>query len=125
MTLNLENKPRAILPRSFYDRPAPQVAPQLIGCQLVRLFNGERLAGLITETEAYLGEEDKACHASKGRTPRTEVMYYKCLKLGVLAFLQGTAPQVAVEFARKFLPHDVQPSFQELEEKLNTLPTPS
>ena len=75
MTLNLENKPRAILPRSFYDRPAPQVAPQLIGCRLVRLFNGERLAGLITETEAYQGEEDLACHARVGLTPRTAPMY--------------------------------------------------
>ena len=75
MILNLENKPRAILPRSFYDRPAPQVAPQLIGCRLVRIFNGERLAGLITETEAYQGEEDLACHARVGLTPRTAPMY--------------------------------------------------
>ena len=75
MILNLENKTRAILSRSFYDRPAPQVAPQLIGCRLVRIFNGERLAGLITETEAYQGEEDLACHARVGLTPRTAPMY--------------------------------------------------
>jgi chemotaxis protein MotA len=47
------------------------------------------------------------------------------MKVGVIAFLNGAAPQVAVEFARKFLPHDVQPTFQELEEKLNELPSPS
>ena len=45
-------------------------------------------------------------------------------KVGLIAFLNGAAPQVAVEFARKFLPHDVQPTFQELEEKLNELPAP-
>lgn len=60
----------------------------------------------------------------KGRA-ETEVLYFKCMKVGVLAFLQGAAPQVAVEFARKFLPHEIQPTFQELEEKLNTLPAPS
>jgi DNA-3-methyladenine glycosylase len=38
-------------------------------------MDGERLSGLIMETEAYIGEEDRACHASRGRTPRTEVMY--------------------------------------------------
>ncbi len=75
MILNLENKHRAILPRSFYDRPAPQVAPQLVGCRLVRIYNGQRLAGLITETEAYQGEEDLACHARVGLTPRTAPMY--------------------------------------------------
>jgi DNA-3-methyladenine glycosylase len=75
VTLSLENKHSAILPRSFYACPAPQVAPQLIGCRLVRINNGQRLAGLITETEAYQGEEDLACHARVGLTPRTEPMY--------------------------------------------------
>lgn len=55
----------------------------------------------------------------------TEIMYYKSIKAGVIAFLNGAAPQVAVEFSRKLLPHDVQPSFLELEEKLNNLPTPT
>jgi len=58
VTPSLEVKLGNILPRSFYDRPAPQVAPELIGCRLVRIYNGQRLAGLITETEAYQGEED-------------------------------------------------------------------
>ncbi len=56
---------------------------------------------------------------------QTEVMYYRVIKVGVIAFLNGCAPQVAVEFSRKLLPHNVQPSFQELEEKLNALPSPS
>jgi DNA-3-methyladenine glycosylase len=42
---------------------------------LVRLDDGQRLAGMVTETEAYCGEEDLACHARSGLTPRTEVMY--------------------------------------------------
>lgn len=54
----------------------------------------------------------------------TEVMYYKAIKTGMIAFLNGAAPQVAVEFSRKILPHDVQPTFLELEEKLNELPAP-
>lgn len=54
----------------------------------------------------------------------TSIMYYKCMKVGIIAFLNGAAPQVAIEFARKFLPHEVQPSFQELEEVINALPAP-
>lgn len=55
----------------------------------------------------------------------TEVQYYKCMKACMIAFLNGSAPQVAVEFGRKMISHDVQPSFMELEEKLNELPAPS
>ncbi len=54
----------------------------------------------------------------------SEVMYYKILKTGIIAFLTGAAPQVAVEFARKALPHNLAPSFAELEEILNELPPP-
>jgi DNA-3-methyladenine glycosylase len=64
-----------ILPRSFYDRPTLKVARDLIGARLVRLLEGERLAGLITETEAYTGEKDLGSHAKAGRTPRTLVMF--------------------------------------------------
>ncbi len=56
---------------SFLARPAPVVAPQLLGW---RLALGPHLAR-ITETEAYHGVSDLACHASKGRTPRTEGLY--------------------------------------------------
>ncbi|HET9951089.1 MAG TPA: DNA-3-methyladenine glycosylase [Candidatus Eisenbacteria bacterium] len=64
------------LPRSFYARPTLTVARELLGCVVARrLPDGEVLRGRIVETEAYVGEEDKACHARAGRTPRTEVLY--------------------------------------------------
>jgi DNA-3-methyladenine glycosylase len=50
---------------------APRAAPALIGWELVA--NGVR--GRITECEAYQGEQDRACHACKGRTPRTATLY--------------------------------------------------
>ena len=64
-----------ILPRNFYNRPTLTVARELIGTRLVRILDGVRLVGLITEAEAYIGESDLACHAKAGRTPRTQVMY--------------------------------------------------
>ncbi|HNW51366.1 MAG TPA: DNA-3-methyladenine glycosylase [Prolixibacteraceae bacterium] len=66
------------LDRSFFRRDVLDVAPELIGKIVVRKFdNGEIRRYRITETEAYRGEEDRACHASKGRTARTEVMYHE------------------------------------------------
>ncbi len=64
-----------VLPRDFYNRPTLTVARELIGARLVRILDGIRLTGLITETEAYVGEKDLGCHAKAGRTPRTQVMY--------------------------------------------------
>lgn len=64
-----------MLGREFFSRPAPQLAPALIGKRLVRLHNGQRLSGIITETEAYQGQNDLACHARVGRTKRTEPMF--------------------------------------------------
>lgn len=64
-----------IINQEFYRRDPLQVARDLLGCRLVRALNGKRIAGYITETEAYDGEEDLACHARAGRTPRTAVMY--------------------------------------------------
>jgi DNA-3-methyladenine glycosylase len=64
------------LEREFYSRDVLEVAPGLLGQHLVRMGpGGGRSAYVITETEAYRGGEDLACHASKGRTPRTEVMF--------------------------------------------------
>jgi DNA-3-methyladenine glycosylase len=65
----------ARLPRSFFARPTLRVARELIGCRLVRRMDGLRLSGLIVEAEAYVGEEDLACHCRHGRTPRTQVMF--------------------------------------------------
>ncbi|RPH58230.1 MAG: DNA-3-methyladenine glycosylase, partial [Chloroflexi bacterium] len=63
-------------PIDFYARPTLTVARELLGARLVRTgVDGERLSGIITETEAYIGETDLGCHARVGRTPRTQVMY--------------------------------------------------
>ena len=64
-----------ILPRDFYARPTLKVARELIGARLVRILDGVKLVGLITETEAYISEKDLACHARVGVTPRTRVMF--------------------------------------------------
>lgn len=64
------------LQSEFYTQDALSVARKLLGKTLVRVWdNGNVSRFTITITEAYLGSEDKACHASKGRTPRTEIMY--------------------------------------------------
>ena len=60
----------------FFLRDVLEVAPALLGKLLVRQFDDGRVTRYrITEVEAYRGTEDCACHASKGRTPRTEVMF--------------------------------------------------
>jgi DNA-3-methyladenine glycosylase len=66
---------RRVLPRTYFNRPTLIVARSLIGKYLVRAIDGRVLAGKIVEVEAYVGPEDKACHASKGRTQRTDVMF--------------------------------------------------
>ncbi|HEV8376676.1 MAG TPA: DNA-3-methyladenine glycosylase [Candidatus Polarisedimenticolia bacterium] len=66
---------REPLPRDFYGRSALVVARELLGARLVRIRDGARLSGFITETEAYLGEEDLGCHAKAGRTVRTAILY--------------------------------------------------
>ena len=59
----------------FYHRPCVEVARDLVGKVLVHAVDGKQHRLRITETEAYWGEADTACHAHKGRTKRTEVMY--------------------------------------------------
>ena len=66
---------RQILTGTFYSRGTIQVARELLGKQLVSTLEGETIRGIIVETEAYLASGDSACHASKRRTPRTEVMF--------------------------------------------------
>ncbi len=63
-----------VLSADYFLQDVLEIAPSLIGKYLV-VENKQKSKYLITETEAYRGEEDLACHASKGRTPRTEVMY--------------------------------------------------
>jgi len=64
-----------ILKKSFYQRKTLDVAKDLLGYFLVRKIGQKIIRAMITETEAYIGEDDLASHASKGRTPRTEIMY--------------------------------------------------
>ena len=64
-----------IINKNFFDRDVLEVAPELIGKLLVREIGGEKIVLRISEVEVYKGEEDTACHAHKGRTKRTEVMY--------------------------------------------------
>jgi DNA-3-methyladenine glycosylase len=66
------------LKREFFIRDVLDVAPGLIGKDIfIRRTDGTISSFCITEVEAYRGEEDKACHASKGRTARTEIMYHE------------------------------------------------
>ncbi len=69
------NKWAKLLPREFYERPAYEVAPELIGCVLRREIGGQVLRAIICETEAYQGQDDQACHARGGPTPRCQVMF--------------------------------------------------
>jgi DNA-3-methyladenine glycosylase len=64
-----------ILDRKFYQRNTLDVARALLGKKLVRRINDHELTGMIVETEAYCGEEDSACHAHRGKTPRNAVMF--------------------------------------------------
>lgn len=71
----IANKPKqnysSFLPRTFFERHTVTVAKELLG----KIFLCGPWCGVITETEAYHGEDDPACHAARGRTPRTEIMY--------------------------------------------------
>lgn len=68
---------RKILSKQFFNRPTVDVAKNLLGKFLVCERGSKTIAAMITETEAYAGPNDKASHASRGRTPRTQVMFGK------------------------------------------------
>ena len=67
------------LPKSFYTRPdVVELAQELIGKHLYTSINGILTGGMIVETEAYAGENDRACHSHLNRrTQRTEIMYHE------------------------------------------------
>lgn len=84
----------------------PEVLGKLIGGALVGTFLGVWLSyGFIAPIANAIKERNEA-----------EIKYYLCMKTCILAFLQGAAPQVAIEFGRKILIHEVQPTFIEVEE---------
>ncbi|OEY87056.1 3-methyladenine DNA glycosylase [Wolbachia pipientis] len=60
-----------ILPRSFYNRSTLVVAEELLG----KILKFSNYSGVITEVEAYIGTDDPACHAARGYTPRSSVMF--------------------------------------------------
>jgi DNA-3-methyladenine glycosylase len=66
---------RSRLGRKFFNQPTLLVARKLLGCYLVRRVGGRLIRVRITETEAYIGPQDKANHAARGRTQRTEIMF--------------------------------------------------
>jgi chemotaxis protein MotA len=90
----------------------PAVLGHLIGGALVGTFMGILLS---------YGFAAPIAGALKGRGD-TELRYFLCIKAGILAYMQGYAPSVAVEFARKALSSDVRPTFYEVEEAVENLP---
>jgi len=93
----------------------PEVLGHLIGGALVGTFLGVFIAyGFLAPLAGILG-----------RTFDAETKYFVCIKSGLIAYMNGYAPQVCIEFARKALESDVRPSFTELEEAVSALPQPS
>lgn len=64
-----------ITDRSWFDRPALEVAPDLLGMELIHVTPDGPIAGRLVEVEAYQGPEDRAAHSSRGRTSRNAVMF--------------------------------------------------
>jgi chemotaxis protein MotA len=90
----------------------PEVLGHLIGAALVGTFLGVLMSyGFV----APIGR-------SLQKTFETEAKYMQCIKTGIIAHMQGYAPQVSVEFARKILNTDLRPSFAEVEEMIQNIP---
>ena len=69
--MNIEMK----LNYDFFNRDVLKVAPELVGKTLVHVVDGEERRLMITETEAYKGTDDTACHAHRGKTERTKILW--------------------------------------------------
>ncbi len=93
--------------RDFYIRDVLDVAPDLPGKNLVlRLPDGSFGKFKITDVEAYRGSEDKACHACKGRTARTEIMYHEGGKLYIY-FIYGMYWMLNIVTGKENIPQAV------------------
>ena len=76
-----------ILSKAFYNRDTINVAKDLLGCKLSRRLNGTVFSGIIVETEAYT-QNDPACHAFKGKTPRA-ITLFKNPGIAYVYFIYG------------------------------------
>lgn len=93
----------------------PEVLGGLIGAALVGKFSGILVAyGFVLPMASNLEAAFNAEHH-----------YFMCMKMGLMGHMQGYAPQVSIEFARKVLPDEYRPTFQELEELCQNMPAPS
>jgi chemotaxis protein MotA len=91
----------------------PEILGGLIAAALVGTFLGILGAyGFVAPTASIIK-----------KTVDADAKYYSCIKAALIGHMQGYAPQVSVEFARKTLPHDLRPSFKELDEALQNAPT--
>lgn len=127
-----------ILTEDFYTGTTPEIARRLLGKHLCRQTETGFYAGKIVETEAYLGEKDLAAHSSRGRTPRTEIMYgppghayiyliygmYYCLN--IVLQKEGTPEAVLIRSleplvlaSEKILPKEKEYEGKKLEKILN------
>jgi DNA-3-methyladenine glycosylase len=94
----IATKPSHHLPQSFFARPAEQVAPELIGCLLVKRQAGELLWGVIVETEAY-SQDEPACHGYRRRSPSNETLFgepgrfYVYVSYGIHHCVKRAVPQ--------------------------------
>ena len=99
--------PSQHLPQSLFARPAEEVAPELIGCLLVRRqASGELLWGVIVETEAY-SQEEPACHGYRRRTPSNETLFgapgrfYVYVSYGNHHCVKGTSKKSRISHLQK------------------------
>jgi len=93
----------------------PEVLGRMIGGALVGTFMG------VWSGYAFIGPMARSLEQKYAAESR----YFQCLKVGILAHLQGFAPAISIEYARKAITNDVRPSFTEVEEATQALPAPT